>query len=157
MDFPKLREVGNESLDTLALIGGVTLAKVASSLIKKTGVVPSAAILLGGFALSYYAPKSLDKFKVKSMAKGIQAFGGMGLISELSKDTINLGINGIAGINGVSEIKNPIPANIRKYIADNVPTINGVDIPYLNGVDDYINNRNSMPVESLNVNSLFAA
>lgn len=157
MDFPKLREVGNESLDTLALIGGVTLAKVAQTITKKTGVVPSAALLLGGFALSYYAPKSFDKFKIKSIAKGIQAFGGMGFISELSKDTINLGINGIAGINGVSEIKNPIPANIRKYISDTVPTINGVDLSFLNGVDDYINNRKLIADESLNVNNLFAA
>lgn len=157
MEFPSVSEVGKESVDTLALIGGVTIAKIATTILKKTGVVPSAVLLAGGFALSAYAPKN-DKFRLKSMGKGVQAYAGMGLISELSKDTINLGINGVAGINGVSDIKNPLPASIRKYISDYVPTISGVPIEELNGVSDYANNRAMpLPQAGVNVDTLFAA
>lgn len=159
MEFPSVSELGKESVDTLALIGGVTVAKVATSIMKKTGVVPSVLLLAAGFGLSAYAPKA-DTFKLKSMAKGVQAYAGMSLISELSKDTINLGINGIAGINGVSDIKNPIPAGIRKYIADYVPTINGVPIAF-NGVADYVNSRAvpmyAQPAQVGNMDNLFAA
>jgi hypothetical protein len=157
MEFPSVSEVGRESVDTLALIGGVTIAKIATTLLKKTGVVPSAVLLAGGFALSAYAPKN-DKFRLKSMGKGVQAYAGMGLISELSKDTINLGINGVAGINGVSDIKNPLPASVRKYIADYVPTISGVPIE-LRGIEErYVNSRAMpLPAAEVNTDKLFAA
>jgi len=141
-DFiPSGKSIKTEGLNTAALVGGTIVSKVVANLVKKTGIVPSLAFLLGGFVVTHNAPK-MDKFHVEAMGRGMQAYGALSLLSELGKEKIDLGLGGLGG---TTPINNPIPESVRKYISDYVPTLSG-GMNYLgDAASDYINQRAALP------------
>lgn len=149
-EMPNGKSIKQEGLDTAALVAGVTLSKVAQGFIKKNGIFPSIVLLAAGFFVTANAPKANDTYHVKAIGRGVQAYGALTLISEISKDTIDLGLGGLMG---TTPMTNPIPASIRAYIKDNVPVLTGVQLK-LNGVaaSDYVNNRAQAPAVAAHIN-----
>jgi hypothetical protein len=140
-------------LNTAALVGGTIVSKVVANLVKKTGIVPSLAFLGLGFVVTHNAPTK-DTFHVEAMGRGMQAYGALSLLSELGKDKIDLGLGGLGG---TSPIDNPIPASVRAYISDYVPTLSG-GVSYLgDAASDYVNQRQALSMSAAPmVSSAFA-
>lgn len=121
MKLPSLKVVGNESLDTVARIGGATVGKLALSAIKKQGLVFSLTLFVAGLLVTIYGP---DKFKLKEMGEGLALYGGLKVINEISQPTINWGLGNAtpAAMGNLS-----LPEPVRK-IFSNIPSIDGMGV-----------------------------
>lgn len=122
MNLPSLTSVKNQSVDTLARIGGATVGKMALGAIKKSGFIYSLILFVGGLMIAITGP---DKFKLKEMGEGLAMYGGLKLIGDLAQPEINWGL-GSATPSAMAGIA--LPEQIRNAISQYVPSIDGLGI-----------------------------
>lgn len=150
MNLPSLAKVGNQSLDTLARIGGATVGKIALSAIKKQGLVFSLMLFIGGLAVTIFGP---DKFKVKEIGEGLALFGGLKVINDLTQPVIDWGL-GTATPSALNAVGLPEP--IRNFLSQ-APSMSGVGMtiypvnhPRIQAEDGRAVVMNGMPVFNSN-------